>query len=112
MALKFLPFLVAVLAGAFWPQGVIVCVRSDGRVEVELEAEACCPLETDESCIDCTDIVAPDRRVSPQIVSLAPPAVSSLALLPDDGPWSRRGVDSTLLLPPRDSVLEGVKLLV
>lgn len=110
MTLRFLPVLFAVLACALWPQGVLLCMGDDGHVEVELESSGCCPSETDDDCVDCADVGAPDQRAVPPIVMLAPPAVSEL--LTDDTPVADRADGTPPLLPPRDRALEGVKLLV
>ena len=110
MIFKFLPVLVAVLACALWPQGVVLCIGNEGHVEVELESSGCCPSETDEDCVDCADFTAPDQQSAPPVVVLATAAVS--VLLPADTSAVDRSEIITPLLPPRDSPLEGVKLLV
>ena len=112
MTFKILPVLVAILACALWPQGVVLCMGTEGHVEVELEGSGCCPSETDENCIDCADFASPDQRSAPPIVVLAPPSTCGLNLLPKRSSVTDHTVTSTPLLPLRDSVLEGVILLV
>jgi hypothetical protein len=112
MTFKILPILVAVITLALWPQGVILCAGEEGHVEVELEGAGCCPSETDEECVDCFDFGAPDQRSAPSTVVLAPPATSAESLRPDDLPSAEPSAHTTPLLPPRESVLEGVILIV
>jgi hypothetical protein len=111
MTFKFLPLFAAILACALWPQGVVLCLGDEGHVEVELEGTGCCPDETGD-CADCVDLVAPDQQSAPVSVVIAPPSVRAIGLLPEVPSIAHRIDTFTPLLPPRESVLEGVVLLV
>ena len=111
MNLKILLISAAILACALWPQGVVLCLGSEGHVEVDLEGDGCCPSKTDD-CVDCVDMTAPNQQITPPSVNITLPSVGVVRLLPDDHPGASRIETAVSLLPPRESALEGVVLLV
>ena len=111
MNLKILLISAAILACALWPQGVVLCLGSEGHLEVDLEGAECCPSRSDD-CVDCVDLTAPNQQITPSRLIIALPAARVVKLLPDDHQAASRIETSVPLLPPRESALEGVELLV
>ena len=112
MTLKLLPVLVAILACALWPQGLVLCMGDEGHVELELNDAGCCPSETDDGCVDCADFAAPDQQSFAPIVSIGPPLMTGVRPLCDPDRLADPTATATLRPPPRDGPLEGVLLLV
>ncbi len=111
MKLKILLISAAIFACALWPQGVVVCLGSEGHVEVDLQGADCCPSRSDD-CVDCVDLTAPNQQMTPPSSTITLPPVCVVRLQSDDHLAASRIETSVPPLPLRESALEGVVLLV